>query len=44
MDNVKDDLYYVSKIKTDLLFIIEHTKGMTKEDLKRIRGLHILEL
>lgn len=34
MDNVKDDLYYVSKIKTDLVFIIEHTKGMTKEDLE----------
>ena len=31
MDNEKDDNYYVEKIKTDLEFVIAHTKGKTME-------------
>ena len=34
MDNVKDDRYYVGKIKTDLEFLIEHTKGKTKKEIE----------
>jgi uncharacterized protein with HEPN domain len=33
MDNVKDDRYYVAKIVTDLSFILDHTGGVTKEDI-----------
>lgn len=32
MDN-KDDLYYLNKIIDDLKFIINHTKGLTIEDM-----------
>lgn len=34
MDNVKNDMYYVEKIKTDLKFIIDHTMGKTKEEIE----------
>ena len=34
MDNVKDDLYYLEKIKTDLKFVIDHTKGKTKDEIE----------
>ena len=33
MDNVKDDRYYVNKILTDISFLIEHTKTITKQQL-----------
>lgn len=29
----KDDLYYINKIINDLQFIIDHTKGLTIEDM-----------
>jgi uncharacterized protein with HEPN domain len=32
MDNLKDDLFYVEKIHTDLIFLIKHTKYLTKEE------------
>lgn len=31
MDNVKNDGYYLEKIKTDLKFLTDHTAGITKE-------------
>ena len=34
MDNVKDDLYYLEKIRTDLKFVIDHTKGKTKDEIE----------
>ncbi len=34
MDNIKDDTYYIEKIKADLKFVIEHTEGKTKEDIE----------
>lgn len=32
MDNVKDDAYYIDKLKTDLSFICLHISGKTNED------------
>ena len=34
MDNVKNDKYYLEKIISDLMFIIKHTKGKTKEEIE----------
>ena len=34
MDNKKTNQYYLDKIKTDLAFIIEHTKDLSKSDLE----------
>lgn len=34
MDNKKDDSYYIKKIVTDLVFVLEHTKGLTKDELE----------
>ena len=33
MDNVKNDLYYIRKLREDLAFIVEHTKDITIEEL-----------
>lgn len=33
MDNVKDDYYFLEKITTDLKFVIDHTQGMTQEEM-----------
>ena len=35
MDNIKDDYYYVDRIKTDLKFVIDHTEGKAIEDLEK---------
>ena len=34
MDNVKNDKYYIEKILDDLEFLIDHTQGLTKEDIE----------
>lgn len=34
MDNVKNDRYYLGKIKTDLKFVIDHTAGKSKEEIE----------
>lgn len=34
MDNKKDNSYYIKKIVTDLAFILEHTKGLTQDELE----------
>lgn len=34
MDNKKDNAYYVKRIVTDLAFILEHTKGLTQQELE----------
>ena len=34
MDNVKNDRYYIEKIKADLKFVIDHTAGKTKEEIE----------
>lgn len=34
MDNRKDDLYYLEKIKADLAFVIGHTAGKTKAEIE----------
>ena len=33
MDNVKDDRYFLEKITSDLKFVIDHTQGMTQEEM-----------
>ncbi len=33
MDNVKDDAYYVQKVKKDVLFIVTHMRGVDAEEL-----------
>ena len=33
MDNVKNDLYYIKKLRDDLSFIVAHTKDITFEEL-----------
>ena len=33
MDNVKNDLYYIRKLREDLSFIVAHTKDITFEEL-----------
>lgn len=34
MDNRKDNNYYLRKIITDLAFVLDHTKGLTLEELE----------
>lgn len=34
MDNVKNDWYYIEKIKEDLQFVIGHTAGKTKAEIE----------
>ena len=34
MDNVKNNKYYISKILTDLKFVIDHTQGKAKEEIE----------
>lgn len=34
MDNKKDSAYYIKKIVTDLAFILEHTRGLTQQELE----------
>lgn len=34
MDNVKDDWYYLERIKKDLSFVVEHTAGKTKDEIE----------
>ena len=34
MDNIKNDSYYIQKILSDLEFMIEHTKGLSKEEIQ----------
>ena len=34
MDNKKDDRYYLDKILGDLEFMIEHTKGKTRDEIE----------
>lgn len=33
MDNIKNDSYYIQKIRKDLSFIVEHMKGVDIEEL-----------
>lgn len=33
MDNVKNDEYYIQKIRTDLSFIVEHTRNIDLDEL-----------
>ncbi len=33
MDNVKNDLYYIKKLKDDIEFIVRHTKNISLEEL-----------
>ena len=34
MDNIKGNQYYLDRIKTDLEFVIAHTRGKTKEEIE----------
>lgn len=34
MDNIKNDKYYVDKILIDLGFLIEHTQGLTRQEIE----------
>ena len=33
MDNVKNDPYYLERLKNDMAFIIRHMKDTTREEL-----------
>ena len=35
MDNIKNDNYYLKKIKTDLEYLIEISKGLSKEEFEK---------
>ena len=35
MDNVKDDSYFANKVRKDLIFIVDHTKDIDKEELSK---------
>ena len=35
MDNLKNDAYYLDKIKSDLKFVIDHTSGKTKAEFEK---------
>lgn len=35
MDNIKNDFYYLEKIKKDMLFIVQHTKDLTQEEMEQ---------
>ena len=39
MDNVKNNQYYINKIITDLNFILEHTRGLSQQELESIEIL-----
>ena len=34
MDNRKDNRYYIKKIVTDLAFVLDHTEGLTQDELE----------
>lgn len=34
MDNIKNDEYYLNKIKEDLIYIINNSKGLTEDKIK----------
>jgi uncharacterized protein with HEPN domain len=36
MDNTKNDNYYLEKIKSDIVFIVEHMKDVDLQELNRI--------
>ena len=35
MDNMKDDTYFVNKIRDDLIFIVNYTKDIDEEELSK---------
>ena len=35
MDNMKDDTYFVNKIRVDLIFIVNYTKDIDEEELSK---------
>ena len=35
MNNIKDDIYYATKIRDDFRFIINNTKSLTKEQISK---------
>ena len=35
MDNIKNDAYYIAKIKSDLSFITEHMEDVDMEELSQ---------
>lgn len=35
MDNIKNDAYYLKKILTDILFMMEHTNGKTMDEIEK---------
>ena len=34
MDNIKDDTYYLNKILTDIIFMMEHTNDKTMDEIE----------
>ena len=35
MDNIKNDAYYLKKILTDIIFMMEHTNGKTMDEIEK---------
>ena len=42
MDNVKNDCYYIRKIRNDLQFIVQHMKDVDIEELNANDDLNIV--
>ena len=42
MDNVKNDCYYIRKIRNDLQFIVQHMKDVDIEELNANVDLNIV--
>ena len=42
MDNVKNDCYYIRKIRNDLQFIVQHMKDVDIEELNENVDLNIV--
>ena len=35
MDNIKDETYYLNKIFTDIIFMLEHTNDKTMDEIEK---------
>ena len=44
MDNVKNDNYFVGKIKEDLAFIVKHTKDIEIEEALEVEEITVTKI
>lgn len=43
MDSNKNDEYFIQKIRTDLAFVVEHTRDIDQDELINIKTSHGLQ-